>query len=251
MKRIVLILITMLTGFVVSVTPSLGFDMKKYWPVRSGTVWIYDRDLFIMGSKRHAFSIFTGTQLIMESSFCDPVCGSHPYFYSGPEGLLIVGLKSGDQTTDLLDTPAKFASADMSINDVIITIIPAGRIDDDQITITVTLVGQETVTVPVGQFDNTLVLQIRVDDSPATHYIEKVWLAENIGPVKLQRVSESPLNHEGCLFTCNSFDNDGKIVVREFNLESLLGPPLVDINNDGRVGMEEAIYILQTITNIR
>jgi len=252
MKRIVVISITMLIGFVASVTPSLAFDMTKYWPVKAGTVWIYDRDLFIMGSKTHTFTNYTGTQLINGSGFCDVVCGTYFYFYSGPEGLLGVGLNFGDQTIDLLDTPLKFASADMSINDVIITTIPAGRIDDAPITFTVTLVGQETVTVPAGQFYNTLVLQIRVDDSPVTHYIERLWLAEGIGPVKLQRVSESPLNHEGCLFSCGSFDFDTETVVqREISLESVLGPPLVDTNNDGRIGMEEAIYILQTMSNNR
>jgi hypothetical protein len=252
MKRRIFSLITLCIGVMVGVSPSLAFDMTKYWPVKAGTVWIFDRDHFIVGSKTNTFTYFTGTQLINGSSFCDTVCGTYFYFYGGSEGLLGVGLHFADQTIDLLDTPLKFASAEMSINDVVITTIPAGRIDDDQITFTVTLVGQETVTVPAGQFNNALVLQIRVDDSATTYYTEKLWLAEGIGPVKIQRVSESPLNHEGCLFSCGSFNFDSKTVVqREISLEFLLGPPLVDTNNDGRVGMEEAIYILQTMANIR
>jgi len=249
MKKIILILITMFIGCVHCATPLLAFDMTKYYPLKPGTVWIFDRDHSVVGSKTHAFNYYTGIQILSGDG-----TGEYIYYYSGPEGILGVGLQFGDTFIDLEDTPLKLASADMSINEEIVTIIPAGRIDNDPITFTVMLVDQETITVPAGQFVDTLVLQIRIDDSPATHYIEKVWLAEGVGPVKYERVSESPFNHEGCLYTCRSFDYEPDPPVvdqRIISLESLLGPPLIDTNNDGIAGMEEVIYILQTMSNSR
>jgi hypothetical protein len=247
MKKGIVLLSAIFICFVVSVKPSLAFDMARYWPIKAGIVLIYDRDFFVVGSKTYAFANFKGIQVITGMLFRD---GRYSYLYSGPDGILLLGQYRSHQLIDISDVPIKFASADMKINDKIITTIPAGRVDNDPLTFTVTLLTQETVTVPTGQF-STLVLQIRVDDSPISHYVEKVWLAEGIGPVKFQRVSESPLNRNGCLFTCGSFDDNGNIVQREISLESSLGLPLVDINNDGKVGMEEAIYILQVLSNQR
>jgi len=240
----------MLIALAFSIAPSFAFDMTKYYPLRPGSIWIFERGHSLVGSKTHTFSVYTGIQVLSGDG-----TGESIYWYSGPEGVLGVGLQFGIEMIDLGNTPLKLADADMDFGIPIVTTIPAETIPgEDAITFTVTLVAQETVIVPAGQFEDTLVLQIRIDDDPTSHYVEKVWLAEGIGPVKYERVSESPPNHEGCLFTCRCFDYSGDDPVvdqRVISLDSLLGPPLVDTNNDGRVGMEEVVYILQTLANSR
>jgi len=239
-----------------SLTPlsAEAFDMTEYWPIRPGTVWMLDHEIFILSAKTHQFDPFAGKQLVMVSSFCHGTCGGqHAYLYSGPEGLLGVGLYEGGQMIDLSATPLKIAGKEMSIDQTVVTTIPAGVIDDeDPVTLTVTLVAQEDVAVPAGTFKDTLVLRLRIDDDPGSHYIEKLWLAKNVGPVKIERVSEFPENHEGCFFTCGSQDEDtGHMVHRVISLDQVLGPQLVDVNNNGKLGLEEAIYTLQVLSGSR
>jgi len=248
-------LMTLIISFVCFISSFVNtlwaFDMTEYWPLKPGTTWIFDRETLIMGPKTQQFISYKGTQFIQSTTYCDNACGEHAYLYSGNDGVLLVGYYVVNYI-DFSGTPIKFANKEMNINDSIISTIPPGIIDDDAITCTATLLAQESVTVPGGTFPDTLVLQIRIDDSPYSHYIEKFWLARGIGPVKFERVSESPVNHEGCMFTCGSFDKStGAVAYREINLSSVFGPPIVDVNNDGKIGLEEAIYILQVITKNR
>jgi hypothetical protein len=229
-----------------------AFDMTEYWPAAAGTVWILDHEILILGAKTHQFSLFEGKQLILASSYCQGICGQHAYLYSGPEGLLGVGLYENENMVDLSATPLKIAAGQMVIGQTVVTNIPAGVLDEDAFRFTVTLLAQEAVTVPAGTFDDTLVLQLRVDDDPESHYIEKLWLAKNVGPVKIERVSEFPENHEGCFLTCGCYDREtGEIVHRVISLEDVIGPPLIDINNNGKLGLEEVIYTLQVLSGSR
>lgn len=227
------------------------FDMTQYWPLKPGTTWIFDREALILGAKTHQFISYQGIQLIQSTTYCDKACGEHAYLSSGQDGVLFVGY-FGVNYIDFSGTPLKFANKEMMVNDTVISTVPAGIIDNDAITFTVTLLAHEPVTVPGGTFPDTLVLQIRIDDSPNSHYIEKIWLARGVGPVKFERVSESPVNHEGCMFTCGCFDKTtGAVAYREINLANVFGPPFSDVNSDGKIGLEEAIHILQIISKNR
>jgi hypothetical protein len=56
------------------------------------------------------------------------------------------------------------------------------------------------------------------------------------------------------MFTCGSFDNGtggGTVAYREINLENIIGPPIIDVKNDGKIGLEEAIFILQKVAGMR
>ena len=58
----------------------------------------------------------------------------------------------------------------------------------------------------------------------------------------------------GCFFTCGSFDkgaSEGAVAYREISLDNVFGPPIIDIHNDGKIGLEEVIYILQVISKNR
>lgn len=247
-----------LFSFLLSLAPlsAKAFDMSEYWPLKPGTVWILDYETLIVRTATHQFEHYEGTQFIIGSTYCTGLCGQHVYVYSGPEGILAVGIYEEGNLIDLSATPLKIANKEMDINDEFSSTVPPGVLDEnDAITLTVKLLGQEDVTVPMGTFENTLVLRLTMDDDPDSHYIEKLWLAKNVGPVKIERVSESPLNHEGCFLTCGCFDweneNDPIIVQRVISLEEVFGPWLIDIHNDGRLGLEEAIFTLQVLSGER
>jgi len=182
---------------VVHAIPSRAYIMADYWAFNEGNVWIYDRDLHVMGAETHDFGSYTGKQFIQAREFCD----SHPYIYAGPEGVLAVGLYNfeDNQWINISPNPVKLADAEMNIGDSVFTYIPAGVIDDDAISITITLEALETITVPAGTFNNTLRLKLFIDDGLGT-YTEKIWLAKDVGPIKMYRVSEAN-NTPGCVFT--------------------------------------------------
>lgn len=236
--------------FILAPLTAKAFDMLEYWPIKPPAAWVMDYEMFILTNDTLQFANLPGQKMFTVSTFCeDGLCGqNYFYIYSGPGGLLILGVYEEGTLIDLSATPIKIVEADMTIGQSTVTVIPAGTFDADPITLTVHLVAQENVTVPAGIYENTLVLQIDITDSPTTNYREKVWLAQNVGPVKIERISETPENHDGCFFTCGSFNLETSEVVNPLiSLQFALGVQPMDVNNDGKLGLAEAIYTLKTL----
>jgi hypothetical protein len=185
--------------------------MADYCAFNEGNVWVYDRDFHVMGTETRDFAGYTGRQFLQAREFYS----NHAYIYSGPAGLMIVGMFIFDtkQFVDLSATPIKVCNAEMNIGESVTTNIPAGVIDDDAISITITLEAIETVTVPAGTFTNALRLQAFVNDGLGT-YTEKIWLAKGVGAVQMYRVSETN-NTPGCFWTCGSLSRCGGDIVEE------------------------------------
>jgi hypothetical protein len=199
---------------------SFAFQMADYWPIRAGNVWIFNSEILAFSSNTQTFGQYNARKMFFGSDFCDDLCGNHFYLHLGSEGLLGVSIYEDGGYVDLSTTPVKLFSAEMQIGQSVVSIIPAGVLDSDPLTFTATLSGQETITVPAGTFTNALVIEFLVNDSSTSEYREKLWLAKGVGPVKIERVSESPVNHEGCFFSCGSFNMDTGIVVqREIQLD--------------------------------
>jgi hypothetical protein len=186
--------------------------MADYWSLNEGNVLIYDRDMSVVGMEKHVFGSYMGTAYFQAREFCN----NHPYLYVGPEGILGVGLYSleEDQFVDLSSYPITLSKAEMNVGEFVISSIPAGVLDSEEITITVTLLGVETVTVPAGTFNNALKLNIYVVDGTGT-YTEKIWLAKGVGPVQMYRESETN-NTPGCFFTCGSLDCESDVVQERY-----------------------------------
>lgn len=195
-----------------------AYTMSDYWMLNEGSIWVYDRDMQLMGADTHAFSTYTGRQFIQLSSFYD----SYAYIYSGSEGVMAVGMFSyeNQQFIDLSATPIKISNAEMNIGDSVTNNIQAGVIDDSAISMTFALEAVENVTVPAGTFNDTLKIRVTINDGTGI-YVEHIWLAKNVGPVKMYRVSETN-NTPGCFFTCGSYDpcNDNVIINRAIQLKS-------------------------------
>lgn len=186
-----------------------AFDMSDHWPIKAGAAWIADHDIFVAGTTSYEFGNLTGQQIFSASTYCDDgPCGQN-YFYmhSGEGGLLILGVYKDGTLTNLSANPLILAPADMDIGDAVSSTVPAGGIDPvNQTTFTATLLTQETITVPAGTYQDALVLQLEISEAPGTEFVEKLWLARNVGPVRIERVSETPANNDGCFFTCESFN---------------------------------------------
>jgi hypothetical protein len=214
--------------------PSHAFQMADYWALNEGNVWIFDRDVFVMGTDSHPFSHFTGRPLLQAHGFCD----YQGYVYSGPEGVLLVGMYTPDtqQFIDLSATPVKLSNADMVIGDSVTSAFSAGVIDENPISFTVTLEAVQTVTVPAGTYSDALRLKILVNDGTGT-YIEKVWLAKGVGPVMMYRASETN-GTAGCFFTCGSLGCcDNTVEQRYIKLNSFIK------------GRTSYVYYIPHITN--
>ena len=54
--------------------PAHAYTMANYWAFNEGNIWVYDRDLQLMGSETHLFSQYTGRLLILLTGFYD----NHP-----------------------------------------------------------------------------------------------------------------------------------------------------------------------------
>ena len=213
------ILIVMI--IVVYAIPTHAYTMADYWAFNEGNVWIYDRDSHVMGSQTHDFVNYTGKQFLFAREFC----GGHPYIYSRPEGVLVVGFYSfeDNQWVDISATPIKLANKEMSIGDSVTSIVPAGIFQqNDSTSLTIKLEAVETVIVPAGTFNNALRLNLFIDEGINGAYTEKIWLAKGVGPVQIHRVSETN-NWDGCFFSCSAWScDDDSLEERYIKLNSFI-----------------------------
>ena len=209
-RKLSLISFSIVIIIVLSNIPIHAYTMADYWAFNEGNVWVYDRDFRVMGTETHDFTYYRGRQSLEAHELY-----SHFYIYSGPEGVLGVGIFDYEtkQFVDFSATPIKLSKAEMNIGEGVTSNIPAGVVDDDVISITTILEAIETVTVPAGTFNNTLRVNIFINDGFGT-YTEKIWLAKGVGAVQMYRVSETN-NTPGCFFTCASLSRCGNDLVEE------------------------------------
>jgi len=173
-----------------------------------------------MGSQTHDFVNYTGKQFLFAREFS---C-NQPYIYSGPEGVLVVGIYNfeDNQWVAISATPIKLANKEMNIGDSVTSIVPAGVFQqNDGTSFTITLEALETVPVPAGTFNNALRLNLFIDDGNGA-YTEKIWLAKGVGPVQIHRVSETN-NWDGCFFSCSAWSyEDDSLEERYIKLNSFI-----------------------------
>jgi hypothetical protein len=221
MKRSFFYVIWLIFLQLIFLSSSFAFQMAEYWPIKAGNLSIFDNEILATGSNTQTFGAYNAHKMFFGSTFCGTLCGGHFYFYLGAEGLLGVSVYEDGGSVDFSATPIKLFTAEMQIGESVISTVPAGVLDDDPLSFTATLLAEETIIVPAGTFTDTLVLELFVVDSPTSQYTEKLWLAKGVGPVKIERVSELPTTtHEGCFFTCGSFDlGTENVVQRVIELE--------------------------------
>nr|WP_320012388.1 hypothetical protein [uncultured Desulfobulbus sp.] len=165
----------------------------------------YDHNLFAVGADTHTFGSYSGQAFIDAREYDELVL----FAYSGINGILIIGsyTPATQEYNDFPAVPFQIASGTMHVGDTVSSHTPAGENGEPEITINSTLEKLEDITVPAGNFSNTLKIKLEIHGGGGD-YIENIWLAQGIGIVKIERASESPENYDGCLFTCGSFQDD-------------------------------------------
>ena len=222
-------IILLLFGLGISSVPA--YTMSDYFPLAEGEAWEFDRNLFLVSGDQSNFGGKIGRYLIDARSFID----GGAYLYSGDTGVLILAVKDdGGSTIDLSATPIALVSAEMNVGDSRVSVIPAGKLGPTAITVTSTLLQVEpTLTVPAGTFTNTLKIRLVIDEVSYA-YTEYLWLAKNVGLVKIQRGSYD--SYDGaCFLTCGCFDADFNIVqVLSMNLKKhYIQSSYKDTDSDG------------------
>lgn len=217
MKRIGVTICVLVVNMFMYAPFSFGFSMSQYWALTEGNTLVYDRELIVVGSETRTFGPYTGREYLMGSEYR----GTQMFVYTGPEGVLLVGLQDREIDTyiDLSSSPIKIASAQMNLGDAATVIIPKGILDPDTATmITVTLIQLESLTVPAGTFNDCLKLEIKIQEALG-NFTEHIWLAKGIGPVQIFRESETN-GTDGCFMTCGSLNNDtGQVAERYIKLK--------------------------------
>lgn len=195
-----MIAVSLLLG---SWTQALAVDTASYFPLSEGRAWIFDREILLMSGKNHSFASVTAQELCQAS-----VLDTTLYMDNGLHGVRIVGTydRASGQFNDWSTSPAVLAPANMDVGQSVSSTLPDG------VRVKSTLDGRENVTGPAGNFPDTLRFVIDINDGNCT-YQERIWVARNTGYVKLERVSETPRNCNGCFLTCGSFNADSSLVV--------------------------------------
>ena len=178
------------------------YHICNYFPLDGGNFWRYNTGSRVIISEQKDCNGNIGIQY-----------GTSTYEYSlfmdnGENGLLMNGCEyeNPDGVFQDMGSVIKVANAQTYIGDQVQTTFAEGAI-----VVTSTFVGFQNVTVPAGTF-NALKIQLNIDDvggggSHCDSYDVTLWLAKNMGPVKIARTNPVPADCLGCVFLCNP-END-------------------------------------------
>ena len=169
---------------------------SDYFPLDTGNKWVYNNGTVDIPGETYSFTGGTGKRVNnSDANFCV----SQDFFVAhGPEGLVLYGVYDEDDGTYKDMMPAQgsfiFLPKEMRVGD-------SWKIATDSWTITYHFIGLETVTVPAGTFPDCLKIKadvIDTDDNPGS-YTTIFWYAKNVGQIRVERTTESPAGHSGCL----------------------------------------------------
>jgi hypothetical protein len=114
-------------------------------------------------------------------------------------GLLFAGCQYDEGVFEDMGTQIMLVPPQMHIGETVRTF------SNTNTTVDVTLAGLEQITVPIGTF-TTLKIEIMVQDIGKCSYKTTVWLAKDIGPIKIHRTEANPADCLGCIFVCVAND---------------------------------------------
>lgn len=200
LRFVFMVAVSLLLG---SWSQALAVDTASYFPLNEGRAWIFDSEILLMSGKNHAFAAATGQELCQATALDTTI-----YLDNGLQGVRVVGMYDRDtgQLNDWSTSPGVLATAKMDMGQSVSSTLPDG------VSVKSTLEGVDNVTLPAGNFPDTLRFVVEINDGNCT-YQERIWVARNTGYVKLERVSETPHNCNSCFLTCGSFNADYSAVV--------------------------------------
>ena len=180
-----------------------NYDMFNYFPFKSGNEWTFD------SPSENNITITYNTEYFTHiSRKATEVHWFEGYKYPGfmftdDNGYYAAATKERDnpEEDEIFDPPLQILGRYYSMGEV-----KTGSWND--ISISTKLQSKEDVITPAGTFKDCLKIVYNIDDIEG-FYKEIVWFAKGIGPVKIQRPSEDPVNYDGCLWSDGwAFDSE-------------------------------------------
>lgn len=170
----------------------------NYFPLDPGNQWQYTTGEFhIADDIQKCLSGYSGIL------YATDTYKFSPYMQNSQNGLLFAGCQYKEDVYEDMGFKIEVMPAKMKIGD---TVSSRFRHEGVNSTFDVTLVGLETVTVFAGRYD-TIKIEIMILDIGKCSYKTTLWLAKDIGPVKIHRTEADPADCDGCIFVCTR-DND-------------------------------------------
>jgi len=164
-------------------TPSQTYSVTDFFPVSSGRVWVYQYQqgeyMMSVGDAKTIGSA-TFTQMIQRPA------GRTDYWQVTSDGLQLGGSYSANGPTDVTFQPAFSIPNGLHPGDTgtQTSSVSVNSLASGQASFTYTLVGTETVTVPLGTFQNCVKVELALT-TPVGALHEYLWLAAGVGIVKL------------------------------------------------------------------
>ena len=170
------------------------------FPLSPGNLWTYTTgDRFIQSETYTNASGLTGIR------FASNVYEYEPFLAHTENGLEVLAqIENPEGTIFEFNPPFSLLPAAMKIGETMNKTLTWP--DSSETIFATTLVGKETLTVPAGIFE-TLKIKIEINDVGKCQYTTWLWLAKNIGMIKIHRTNPSPSDCTGCMFVCRP-DND-------------------------------------------
>lgn len=175
------------------------YRVCNYFPLTLGNQWIYTTgDRTIQGPKQTCSTGYSGVRY-----------GTTTYEYEGiwqneKNGLMTPGCQYERPSGDFSDFGERILliKPEMKIGEIVNSQHP-----NLGWSFSTTLIGFEFITVPTGTY-NALKFEIVTNHTDGScSYKTTLWLAKNIGPVKIHRTDANPADCLGCMFVCRP-DND-------------------------------------------
>jgi hypothetical protein len=166
----------------------------NYFPLNPGNRWQYTTgEYHVVNDIRQCASGYYG--ILYETA----VYEFSSYIQNGKDGFVFAGCQYDEGILEDFGEKMVFIPPQMIIGESARSSILNSILD-------VTLVGLEAVTVPAGTFE-TLKVELRIQDIGTCSYKTTLWLAKDIGPVKIHRTEANPSSCMGCVFVCVKDDD--------------------------------------------
>ena len=177
------------------------YRFSEYFPVRSGNRWVYTT-----GERYFTDEIYTNAQGQTGLLYATDTY-EHEYFFIPGNGAELLALY--DQDPDGIEFQEFPENMQIIPEEMTIGESVSNSFFFTDLTFTSTLVSVENITVPAGTFE-TIKYKIKTtdsfDDGTLYNYDTYIWLAKDIGIIKIVRENLLPPK-DGCILVCRFDDN--------------------------------------------
>ncbi len=172
------------------------YTASDYFPIETGSTWVFQSNADDITQKvsneTHNFSGIMGTRFEGSSGTC---VNRDLYYVADDQGVAIVGAYDADKE-EYVDTGRMvMIPAEVKVGESWTVI---GTVS---MTATGTLLGLENISVPTSpamELKKCLKIQFTVDSDEGS-FTDIYWYAKHVGIVKIERISQDPLDYEGCM----------------------------------------------------